>query len=371
MLPRLTAFAIALCLAVLAGAAAAEDMDDCKQGAATFALKGCTSWLAREKEPDARATAFHRRGYVYEMVGEYNRSLLDLNQAIELNPNNAGWYIDRALLYFLKEDFGAALADGNRAVAMEPSRAAYQARGFISYYSRDFANAAADLARVLEMQPDDPNSVIHRYLAKARLGENARPRTSGQCGAAYGSRFPLCGGWAVSGDGEPGCVDRAGRCGGRLPVPLLHRRAEPASEQAGGGGILVPAGRRTVRRGFRPVVVGGGARGAERAWALGVGHSPSWRAWFPRPQRPKPEIGFGNVLGRLSFSSLLRTGGPSRQTQIFVHGYFPISIFRSYRRRHAAPMFRLRRTSDAAATPTLGVSFQKECLFRPTAASQP
>ena len=175
MLHRLIALAIALFAAVLAGAAAAEDMDDCKQGAATFALKGCTSWLAREKEPDARAIAFHRRGYVYEMVGEYNRSLLDLNQAIELNPNNAGWYIDRALLYFLKEDFGAALADGNRAVAMEPSRAAYQARGFISYYSRDFASAAADLARVLEMQPDDPNSVIHRYLARARLGENAGP----------------------------------------------------------------------------------------------------------------------------------------------------------------------------------------------------
>ena len=56
------AFAIALFSAVLAGAAAAEDMDDCQQGAATFALKGCTSWLAREKEPDARATAFHRRG---------------------------------------------------------------------------------------------------------------------------------------------------------------------------------------------------------------------------------------------------------------------------------------------------------------------
>jgi lipoprotein NlpI len=175
MLPRPTAIAIALFAAVLAGAAAAEDMDDCKQGAATFALKGCTSWLAREKEPDARAIAFHRRGVVFEIVGEYNRSLLDLNQAIELNPSNAGWYVDRALLYFLKEDFGAALANANRAVAMEPSRAAYQARGFIHYYSRDFANAAADLAHVLEMQPDDPNSAIHRYLAKARLGEDALP----------------------------------------------------------------------------------------------------------------------------------------------------------------------------------------------------
>ena len=175
MVSRLITLAIALFATVLAGAAAAEDMDDCKEGAGTFALKGCTSWLAREKEPHARAAAFHRRGYVYEIVGEYNRSLLDLNQAIELNPNNAGWYIDRALLYFLKEDLDAAIADSNRAVAMEPRRDAYQARGFIYYYSRVFANAAADFARILEMQPDDPNSVIHRYLAKARLGEDALP----------------------------------------------------------------------------------------------------------------------------------------------------------------------------------------------------
>ena len=35
-----------------------------------------------------------------------------------------------------------------------------------------------------------------------------------------------------------------------------------------------------------------------------------------------------------------------------------MSICRSYRRRHAPPMFRLRRNSDAAATPTLGETFQ-------------
>ncbi len=324
MLPRLTALAIALFVAVLAGAAAAEDMDDCKEGAATFALKGCTSWLAREKEPDARATAFHRRGYVYEMVGEYNRSLLDLNQAIELNPNNAGWYIDRALLYFLKEDL-------ERPSRIAIARWPWSPAGPLIKHAASSPTTAAtspapppDLARVLEMQPDDPNSVIHRYLAKARLGEDARSRISGQCGAAYGSRFPLCGGWAVSGDGEPGCVDRAGRCGGWLPVPLLHRRAEPGSEQAGGGGILVPAGRRTVRRGFRPVVVGGGARGAERAWALGVGHSPSWRAWFPRPQRPKPEIGFGNVLGRARQDRRAIQANTNICARIFPNKYFPV-----------------------------------------------
>ena len=135
---------LAITFSILASAAMAEDWDDCKQGVGTVGIKGCTAWLAQEKDADQRAVIFHRRATVFELAGEYGRSLLDFNQAIELNPNNAGSYVDRALLFFLKEDLDAALADSNRAVAMAPSRDAYQARGFISYYRRDFASAAAD-----------------------------------------------------------------------------------------------------------------------------------------------------------------------------------------------------------------------------------
>ena len=130
MLPRPIILAITLFIVILASAAMAEDWDDCKQGVGTVGIKGCTAWLAQEKQADNRAIIFHRRATVFELAGEYGRSLLDFNQAIELNPNNAGWYVDRALLFFLKEDLDAALADSNRAVAMAPSRDAYQARGF-------------------------------------------------------------------------------------------------------------------------------------------------------------------------------------------------------------------------------------------------
>jgi lipoprotein NlpI len=173
MLTRLIARVFALLIAIAASAAVAEDWEDCKQGTGTVGLKGCTAWLAQEKKPDKRAFIYHRRGLVFELAGEYERSLLDFNTALELKPDNANWYTDRALLYFLKEDLEAAAADTNRALSMEPSRYAYQIRGFILYHKHDFAGAAADFARVLEMQPDDPLSAIHRYLAKARLGEDA------------------------------------------------------------------------------------------------------------------------------------------------------------------------------------------------------
>ena len=174
MVLKPVAFVLALFLTIAAaGVARAEDSDDCMEGAETVAIKGCTSWLAREKDGASRATAFHQRGLVFELVGEYERSLLDFNQAIELSPFSAGWYTDRALLYFLKEDLDAAFADADRAVSMQPDRAALQARAFIEYHKHDFAAAAADFARVLELQPDDPDSAIHRYLARKRLGEEA------------------------------------------------------------------------------------------------------------------------------------------------------------------------------------------------------
>jgi lipoprotein NlpI len=173
MLPRPITLAVTLFIHIFASAAIAEDWDDCKQGVGTVGIKGCTAWLAQEKQADKRAIIFHRRATVFELAGEYGRSLLDFNQAIELNPNNAGWYVDRALLFFLKEDLDAAIADCNRAVSMEPSRGAYQARGFVYYHKHDFRNAAADFSHTLELQPDDPDTVIHRYLAKTRQGEDA------------------------------------------------------------------------------------------------------------------------------------------------------------------------------------------------------
>jgi lipoprotein NlpI len=219
MLPRSIALSAALFIYALAGAAQAEDWDDCKQGAATVALKGCTSWLAHEKDAGQRAIAFHQRAAVFELVGEYDRSLLDFNQAIELHPDNAGWYVDRALLFFLREDLDAALADCNRAAGMEPGRAVYQARGFIYYHKHDFANAAADFARVLETQPADPDSAIHRYLAKKRLGEDAAAGLQADAARLTGSDFYAAAAGLYLGtvspeallaqdEAEPGCQSR-------------------------------------------------------------------------------------------------------------------------------------------------------------------
>jgi lipoprotein NlpI len=172
MLAKSIVYAIAMLIAT-AGAARADDAEDCKEGAATVAIKGCTSWLAREEDASTRALAFHQRGIVFELVGEYERSLLDFTQAIELSPYSAEWYVDRALLNVLKEDLGAAFADADQAAKMLPARAAYETRAYISYRKHDFAAAAADFAKTLELQPDDPDAVIHLHLARKRLGEEA------------------------------------------------------------------------------------------------------------------------------------------------------------------------------------------------------
>jgi hypothetical protein len=52
----------------------------------------------------------------------------------------------------------------------------------------------------------------------------------------------------------------------------------------------------------------------------------------------------------------------SMQTWAFALGYLPMSIFRSYRHRHTALLFKLQ--GNAAATLAPGVAFQEKNVFR-------
>jgi tetratricopeptide (TPR) repeat protein len=45
------------------------------------------------------------RGRTYLRKGEYDQAISDLNKAIELNPELAVAYAERALIYFIKKDY--------------------------------------------------------------------------------------------------------------------------------------------------------------------------------------------------------------------------------------------------------------------------
>jgi tetratricopeptide (TPR) repeat protein len=59
--------------------------------------------------------AYNNRGVAYNGLGDHDRAIEDLTEAIILNPEYAMAYFNRGLAYKAKGDNGSALADFNKA----------------------------------------------------------------------------------------------------------------------------------------------------------------------------------------------------------------------------------------------------------------
>jgi tetratricopeptide (TPR) repeat protein len=60
---------------------------------------------------DAHWTAFERRGYIYGLIGEFDKAIADFNSSIATNPFQADSYFSRARVNMLKKDYNSAIED--------------------------------------------------------------------------------------------------------------------------------------------------------------------------------------------------------------------------------------------------------------------
>ena len=86
-------------------------------------LVGLASFsLCQASEGDSKL-AYVNRGKVYEKMGQYQKALADLNEAVELDPNLASAYYNRGVIYGSIGDYERATQNLNRAIALDPSLA--------------------------------------------------------------------------------------------------------------------------------------------------------------------------------------------------------------------------------------------------------
>ena len=135
-------------------------------GGAEGIIEGCTAYIAEnpQRTPNL-ATAYTWRGIAYEDLGESDRAIEDLSQAISIEPS-ASAFRARGTAYSRKGDYDRALSDYESALSIK--REAFPLMGMIAIYRRqeryDLALRAFDEVMELWSREDPALHLIRGHV---------------------------------------------------------------------------------------------------------------------------------------------------------------------------------------------------------------
>jgi len=145
-----------------------------------------------------RETLFFDRGRLFSEMDKLDNAILDYNEAIKLNPRNANYYLSRAQAFRTKKNYYNAVSDYGKAIEISPHDSLFFIRGQLlsdmsriddlianytqaieynpqkaDYYlgraqafriKRNYAGAALDYGKVIELSPHDSLFFIRGQL---------------------------------------------------------------------------------------------------------------------------------------------------------------------------------------------------------------
>ncbi|HEV2707555.1 MAG TPA: tetratricopeptide repeat protein [Pyrinomonadaceae bacterium] len=146
------------------------------------AIASFTEALSRQDESAPAANlspVYLYRGiaslYLYRTTGERQRiddAIEDYNRLLELNPDDAMAYFNRAIAYCDKGDYELALADCDRVLNLKSDYAeAFFLRGSLFSERGEYARAIADFDRTLALRRNDAVAYSLRGDAYTMLGD--------------------------------------------------------------------------------------------------------------------------------------------------------------------------------------------------------
>lgn len=103
---------------------------------------------------DSKATTFKQRAIAYMHLGQHQRAIEDVNQAIKLKPGDADNYYLRGFAYRALGYHQKAVEDCNQAIGLEPTfAAAFSTRAFAHKALGNIGQAKSDAQRALVLDP--------------------------------------------------------------------------------------------------------------------------------------------------------------------------------------------------------------------------
>ena len=106
-----------------------------------------------------KGLGYKTRGYYYTTMQMPDRAVLDLNKALEIDPQNAHVYLNRGYAYAWQRNHQQALSDYNQAITLDPALAEAYANRAVLY--ADSLNqpqtALPDIEKALQLKPNQPD----------------------------------------------------------------------------------------------------------------------------------------------------------------------------------------------------------------------
>ncbi|MCC5631376.1 trypsin-like peptidase domain-containing protein [Nostoc sphaeroides CHAB 2801] len=104
-------------------------------------------------------TAYSARGSIRFQQGDLKGALADLNEAVRIAPEDAGNLQKRGSMRLLQQDYKGAVADFSEVIRLKPGDVdAIKARGSIRLLQEDYKGAVADLNEALRLKPKDADT---------------------------------------------------------------------------------------------------------------------------------------------------------------------------------------------------------------------
>ncbi|MBI5218370.1 MAG: tetratricopeptide repeat protein [Bacteroidia bacterium] len=105
-------------------------------------------------------------------AGDYKGAAEDFTKAIQLNPKDMNYYLQRGMAYGLLEDYESAIKDYTTVITAEPKHIfAYISRGGAYNKTKKYEKALTDFNKAIEIDPENTEAYNNRGWAKKFLGD--------------------------------------------------------------------------------------------------------------------------------------------------------------------------------------------------------
>ena len=129
------------------------------------------AWFIERVSEPTLATAHMVAGYIDIEIGDYERSVPELEAAIKANPRSGTSYAYLGEAYWNRGDMNSALANYQQALKLNPRQdRVWENVGAIFFKAKDYRQASIAFENALNLRPDDATYRQNSKMANKALG---------------------------------------------------------------------------------------------------------------------------------------------------------------------------------------------------------